>query len=321
MTIQTKQLDDELIFYPPEGEPLHALANEVSATYENDALEGIQLTFQVAPETYTRIDQAALFNLGKEFREPILGGAFDPDKPYQIRAALSLEQVAEIQDSGNSVDELAQKVLLVNSHPDGDPVFFTENWFALSVTQEADLPPELAETGKVYSGYSTTWRDKYIMTSDEPSTSSQPLFEILQDFYKTREWPYEPLEGQTTLHMGYTGENGEWDAFAHVNEENQQASFYSIYPVRTPAGRRMAMAELITRINYGMAIGNFEMDFDDGEVRYKTSLDVTDDRLSFALLTQMCEANLYLMDRYYPAVQAVMEKGAAPVDALNSIEG
>jgi hypothetical protein len=29
-----------------------------------------------------------------------------------------------------------------------------------------------------------------------------------------------------------------------------------------------------------MIIGNFEMDFEDGEIRYKTSIDVEDDSLS-----------------------------------------
>jgi len=42
--------------------------------------------------------------------------------------------------------------------------------------------------------------------------------------------------------------------------------------------------KFLTRANYGMMIGNFEMDFTDGEIRYKTSIDVEGDKLSSALI-------------------------------------
>jgi len=32
--------------------------------------------------------------------------------------------------------------------------------------------------------------------------------------------------------------------------------------------------EFLTRANYGLNIGNFEMDFQDGEIRFKTAIDV-----------------------------------------------
>jgi hypothetical protein len=318
--MENKQLDHELNFQPPVGEPVAVHLSEVGAEYEDEELIECQLVFDVAPETYQRIDQECLFNLAQQARGPLLGGSFEPDKSIQIRAALRIDQVPDPEKYGKSLDDLAHFMIQLSSQSVDEPIIATEKWCALTVTQEAALPPEMAEMGKVSVGYSTIWREQKLMTSDEASNQAQALFEVLQDYYNFRQWPFEPLEGQTTLHMSYQGENGEWETFAHVNEENSQASFYSIYPQKTPAGRRMTMAELLTRINYGMAIGNFEMDFDDGEVRYKTSLDVTDDRLSFALLTQLSEANLFLTDRYFLVIQAVMEKGMSSVDALNLLE-
>ncbi len=49
----------------------------------------------------------------------------------------------------------------------------------------------------------------------------------------------------------------------------------------------MAVAEFITRANFGIVIGNFEIDFSDGEIRYKTSIDVEGDRPSFALIKRL----------------------------------
>ena len=45
-----------------------------------------------------------------------------------------------------------------------------------------------------------------------------------------------------------------------------------------------AIAEFLTRTNYSMIIGNFELDFADGEIRYKTSIDVQGDFLRFELI-------------------------------------
>jgi hypothetical protein len=47
------------------------------------------------------------------------------------------------------------------------------------------------------------------------------------------------------------------------------------------------VAEFLTRANSGMVIGNFELDFADGEIRYKTSIDVEGDKLSYAIIKRL----------------------------------
>ena len=56
--------------------------------------------------------------------------------------------------------------------------------------------------------------------------------------------------------------------------------------------------KFLIRANYGMMIGNFEMDFTDGEIHYKTSIDVEGDKLSSALIKRLVYANVMMMDEY-----------------------
>ena len=317
---QTRQLDADLMFYPVQGDPIKTHSIEVSATYESDRLVGCQVTFDVDWEIYTRIENEFLFHLTPEARGANLGEPFDPQKQLRINAALDNKLVPTLKENGESIDDIAKYMLQLSVRQADDSLFETENWFALTVSQPVTLPPDLMKVGEVFTGYSTIWRDEDSMTNEDKSPGNQSLFDIVLDYFKSREWPYDQIEEQPTLHLSYSGENGDWDYFAYVNEENQQASFYSIYPEKTPEKMRTAMAELLTRINYGMPIGNFEMDMDDGEIRFKTSVDVTDDRLSFGLLTQLSESNLYLMDRYYPAIQSVIDDGTGPLEALGLIE-
>jgi len=52
--------------------------------------------------------------------------------------------------------------------------------------------------------------------------------------------------------------------------------FISLFPALAPAKKRTACAELLTRINYDLLHGCFEMDFEDGEIRFRTSIGALD---------------------------------------------
>lgn len=65
-----------------------------------------------------------------------------------------------------------------------------------------------------------------------------------------------------------------------------------------------------------MMIGNFEMDFTDGEIRYKTSIDVEGDKLSSALIKRLVYANVMMMDEYLPGIVSVTEGDMEPKDAI-----
>jgi len=70
-----------------------------------------------------------------------------------------------------------------------------------------------------------------------------------------------------------------------------------------------------------MIIGNFELDFADGEIRYKTSIDVKGDFLSFELIKQLVYANVTMMDEYLPGIISVIDGDVLPKDAIAQIEG
>jgi hypothetical protein len=139
-------------------------------------------------------------------------------------------------------------------------------------------------------------------------------------FFQEDDWPFQQLEQEPILQTATQGENGQWNCFAQAREEQQQLVFYSVCPVAAPKKRRPAVMKFLTRANYGLAIGNFEMDLDDGEIRFKTSIDVEGDRLSPALVQQLVYANVLTMDRYLPGIMAVLYGDASPAKAIAEIE-
>lgn len=146
------------------------------------------------------------------------------------------------------------------------------------------------------------------------------LYNQMQFFFEQDEWPYAPIEHQTAIRTGFSGDNGQWMCYAHAREETDQFVFYSVLPVNAPPNKRAAAAEFITRANYGMIIGNFEMNYDDGEIRYKTSVDIEGAELSFALVKQAVYANVATVDRYLPGLMAVIYGNADPETAIIRVE-
>jgi hypothetical protein len=130
-------------------------------------------------------------------------------------------------------------------------------------------------------------------------------------YLSRHQWPYED-RGQA-LATPVAGKNGSWVAFFEIREEDDQLLVYSIIPFDVPEVRRTEAARYLTRANFGLAIGNFELDLDDGEVRYKTSIDVEGAQIVEPLIDHLFLANVVTVDRYLNGLRAVIEGDAAEV--------
>jgi hypothetical protein len=128
------------------------------------------------------------------------------------------------------------------------------------------------------------------------------------------------IESESVLQMAFQGKHGRWDCYAQYKDEQQQFIFYSIYPLTTPAPQRLAISEFIARANYGLTIGNFELDFRDGEIRYKTSIDIENDNLNFTCIQNLVYTNLKMMDEYFSGIFSVIHGHASPMSAIEQIE-
>lgn len=92
------------------------------------------------------------------------------------------------------------------------------------------------------------------------------------------------------------------------------------YPVMVKEKFRPAAMEFITRANYGLVIGNFEMDCADGEVRYHISHLMEEGRLEDVTIKCLFGTGMGTADRYFPALMRVLFAGETPEDAVDLAE-
>lgn len=159
-----------------------------------------------------------------------------------------------------------------------------------------------------------------VIVNQEGTTSSQIFAEVV-NFFKKEEWPYSSVEGQLALRMNYRGRNGRLTCSFEFLDDRNYLLFYSFHPVNVPEHKRLAVAEFLTRANYRIIFGNFEMDFIYGEVSYRTSLNVEGINLEFAQISRLVYTNVATMDKYVPGIMQIIYSDVSAAEAIAQIEG
>ena len=142
-----------------------------------------------------------------------------------------------------------------------------------------------------------------------------PLLGELKRVFAESGWPFSEVYGAQVLVSDLSGPLGTWKFYAQVVDEQDLVLLYSVCPLRVPAERRIEVSQLLTRANYGLAAGNFELDFEDGEIRYKTVLQIQGEGLDAAVVKRLVRSNGMAMETYLPGIGAVIT-GTSALPAL-----
>lgn len=155
--------------------------------------------------------------------------------------------------------------------------------------------------------------------NDEEETDLLDPFQLLGEFLREDGWEPQRVGDKPAYEFAYTAENGVMAVYAWIREGFEQLFIHVMLPFAAGEENRVAMGELLTRINHSLPIGNFEMNFDTGELRFKGSLDFRGTVLLPALIRNLLYQALETSNLYLPALRAVAEAGFPPVEALKAL--
>ncbi len=81
------------------------------------------------------------------------------------------------------------------------------------------------------------------------------------------------------------------------------------------------ISEYLHRANFGMRNGNFEFDYNDGEVRFKTFVNFEDMELSDAVIADSIFVSAAMVDQYgKKLIQLMVSDAETPSDLIEEIE-
>jgi hypothetical protein len=145
------------------------------------------------------------------------------------------------------------------------------------------------------------------------------MAKAVQEFLKSMEWGWQEM-APTRYRVIVTGRTAQWVWVAHWEEDDSFFASYSVSPIDVPARLRPAAAEYLTRANYNLRLGNFEMDYSDGQVCLKTSMVMSGVRPTVDMVKRLAFANFSTMDQYLPGLMSVIYGKARPKAAIEEAE-
>lgn len=145
------------------------------------------------------------------------------------------------------------------------------------------------------------------------------MIELAQQYLSDKGYRFSRRGEAESLHGSFSADNGAYSVFIETNEQQALAGMYVYAPTKVPEAKRHAVMEYLTRLNYGLRLGGFEFDLDDGEVRYTQNMDIEGSTLTSAMLLNMLHFALDVVDAYYPGLMRIVYADAAPKETLEAL--
>ena len=150
---------------------------------------------------------------------------------------------------------------------------------------------------------------------------SRPLANVVKDYLDSQNWRYQ-----------FEAEDGKFLFGLNIDSRIQTVNFviyvtnhgFTVYGYPTLKADTETMtrvAEYLIMANYGLPYGNFELDFTDGEVRFKSSLYCGSTLPPLDIVEFVVDAPARLWSTYGNGLAAVIMAGADPREEINKAEG
>ena len=148
-------------------------------------------------------------------------------------------------------------------------------------------------------------------------TNSSKAFEILRKVLTEIEWNSDPDDASGSFyvdfgppHLPVSG------AIAAISQETNRFLFYVNIGALSPPQRRDEVVHFIALVNWGLSVGNFEMDYGEGFVRFKASVDFTNTELSEALIRNTILAAMSAIEVYVEPLMDVLGRNKSAQEAF-----
>jgi hypothetical protein len=158
--------------------------------------------------------------------------------------------------------------------------------------------------------------------TDRYEASAATDVRLLREVLDELEWAPQELESQVAFSVDFGDPHlPVSNALAAIAIPASQFVIYINFGFVVPSALRDEVARLAARANWGLTIGNFELDLDDGHARFKSSIDYTGVSLSKALIRTAILRAMTAVERYSEAFIDVASGRKSALAAISAVEG
>ncbi|KAL0206558.1 hypothetical protein P9112_001865 [Eukaryota sp. TZLM1-RC] len=150
--------------------------------------------------------------------------------------------------------------------------------------------------------------------------SSKRCFQAVSDLVTSRNLKHSANIETNEILSSVSSDHGSFLLRFKTRDEEDLIIIYSQHSKRCPPHKIKPMIRFINRANYGLPVGCFELDTENGEVRFRTAADVENVTNLSGILITLLSRNVKTFDRYLRGIELVF-KGGDPDEACDLCEG
>lgn len=132
------------------------------------------------------------------------------------------------------------------------------------------------------------------------------LKEVAAAFLTYKKWPIFATPDPHLFCTQFQGDNGTWNVFIQCHPEQPIALIHSLFPQQCPPEKESQMLYLLAKLNDGLMIGNFEYNFTNREILFKTALNATHMPEKLNIFDAPFYYNFLAMDNHFKEIQSLL---------------
>ena len=145
----------------------------------------------------------------------------------------------------------------------------------------------------------------------------------VENFFEQDKIKFTPFDERNVARAIYNVDARFGHATIFFHAYNDRLVLHMMIPLKAEENERQKVAEFLLRANYGLKIGGFDFDFDDGEISYRISMycgtedfsPPTYEQIDFSVII-----GLMMIEKYGNELVKVMFGLVEPEDAVASAE-
>ena len=343
------------IFYSPSQQKISVDSPQLILTTHLDSILQCRLIFNVDWNAYQLIKTKELFYLEADMMKFYERESLNPNHLITISALLALPILPDVEEyywpsaDISSLSNYFERLFMNNQE---SPLFLTESWLLLSVSQQnyqsnvhyrtvwdylnwneinreeneeemqklllpaifeflqdtmlnslttetnmGTLTPDVFALNKVL--ISSLFDSITHLIGNNPDQSKIDLKYQVASFLQKEGYVFsQDDEDGSKFWLKVQGINGKWISHINVRSAENQIIIYSILPNPISNLQNLNIFQFICELNSGLSIGNFEIDSEEAELLFKTSLDFEGTNFQTSLLKQLILINFQTVDHY-----------------------
>ncbi len=117
-------------------------------------------------------------------------------------------------------------------------------------------------------------------------------------FFDSMDWKYSYDETKSLFSAGISMHNSVGNVALKIIVKETRYTVYAILNNKVESKFLPQVAEYLHRANYCLLNGNFEIDYSDGEIRYKTYVNFENAKLSKEIIADSILLPIFMFDKY-----------------------